>query len=399
MNRRIYLDYAAATPVRKEVLAVMRPYFAENFGNPSSLYEEGTKARIAIDRSRRHIGRLIGASQPDEIVFTSGGTESCNLAILGVARANQDQGKHICISKLEHHSVLAPTIHLTNKEGFKHSEIDPDSDGIISPDSVRSAIREDTILVSVIYANNEIGVISPISEIAKVVQRVRKERTKSANKTPVYLHTDACQAAGYLDINVQKLGTDLMTLNSNKIYGSKGVGVLFVRSGTNIEPLMYGGAQEHGLRSGTENVANIVGFAKALSLAQEEKAHEVQRLANLSNYLWQSLKVKIPEIILNGDAKKRLPNNINITIPGIDSEALLYYLDEHGISASTGSACDSREGDSSHVLEAIGRTKDEVRGSIRFSLGRSTKKADIDYLLNILPVVIEKLSLISIHAM
>jgi cysteine desulfurase len=388
MQKEIYLDYAATTPLDTKVKASMLPYLGSAFGNPSALYKKGREAKQAVESSRKSIAGLIG-SRPEEIIFTAGGTESNNLAIFGILRAALGQSKkkfpHIITTSIEHASVLEPIKSLQG-EGFLASLVKVDSEGIVSPENIKKQIRPETVLVSVMYANNEIGSIQPIAEIGKLIRQENQKR--AAKKLPIiYFHTDACQAAGLLDINVQKLGVDLMTINGSKIYGPKQSGFLFVRNGLNIKPLMYGGGQEKALRSGTENVANIVGFSTALKLAQENKLKESKRLVALRDYFFEKLNKNISEISLNGPglkSAKRLANNLNISVMGVEGEALLLYLDAQGVYVSTGSSCDSSSGQESHVLRAIGLNAKMSESAIRITLGKITNKKDIDYALQVL---------------
>ncbi|MFC1656736.1 cysteine desulfurase family protein [Patescibacteria group bacterium] len=394
MKKRIYLDHAATTPVRSEVTKAMQEYFASNFGNPSGLYLEARDAKLILDRSRKDVARLIGARKPSEVIFVGGGTESCNLAIKGIARANKIKDSHLLVSKIEHYAVLCPTRYLREKEGFKTTYIKPDREGIVQPEDIKKLITDKTILISIMYANNEIGTINPISEIAKIIKKIKAQRSKAGNNTPLYFHTDACQAAGYLDINVGHLGVDLMTLNGSKIYGPKGVGILYIKEGTLIQPVIQGGGQEKDIRSGTENIPSIVGFAKALSLTQSERNKESQRLIKLRNYFINEL-LKFPKTCLNGHAKKRLPNNVNISVLDIEGESILLYLDEKGVAISTGSACHAHDLEPSHVIRGIGRSQDAAHGSLRFTMGKSTTKKDLDYVLKVLPNIISKLRTMS----
>lgn len=379
---RIYLDHAATTYMDPKVRESMKPYWEENFGNPSSIYEEGREAKRAISNARLKVAEVLNA-RPDEIIFTSGGTESDNIAILGLARSYKNKGNHIITSKIEHHAVLDSCKKL-EKEGFEISYIDVDKDGILDLKQFKSALKYETILVSIMYANNEIGSIQPIKEIAKIIRNHK-----------AILHTDAVQAPSYLDLNVLKLGVDLMTLNGSKIYGPKGVGLLYKKRGSKIEPLVYGGGQEAGLRSGTENVAGIVGFAKAIELAQKDKEKESERLIKLRDYFIEEILKTLPKSQLNGSQKDRLPNNVNISIMGIEGEAMVLYLDAKGVACSTGSACTSDILEPSHVIKAIKTPDDYAHGSLRFTMGKKTTKADIDYLLKVLPEVINKLKSIS----
>jgi len=313
------------------------------------------------------------------------------LAVLGVARANFTHGKHVIVSAIEHHAVLEAALFLEKKEGFSVTYLKPDRDGIVTAKQVRESLRPETTLVSVMYANNEIGTIQPIAEIGNAIQ---KYRAQQKTVFPVF-HTDACQAAGYLDINVEKLHVDLLTLNGNKIYGPKGTGLLYIKRGIKIQPLQFGGAQERGLRPGTENVGGIVGLAEALKITQTEKEKEAARLAKLRDFFISELLSKLPKVRLNGLSTKRLPNNVNVSCMDVEGEALLLYLDAAGIYASTGSACASASLDPSHVILALGLPYEVSHGSLRFSLGRSTTKKDIQTVLKILPPLVEKLRAIS----
>ncbi len=380
--RKVYLDNAATTQLDPRVFEKMKPFFNEIYGNPSSIYEKAQEARNALDNARIMIARIIGSS-PEEIIFTSGGTESDNLAILGVSRAKKKKGNHIITSAIEHHAVLNPCEEL-EKGGFEVTYIPVEKNGIVDPAKVKEAMRKDTILVSIMYANNEIGTIQPIAKIGR-----------ACKKKGIPFHTDACQAAGALDLNVDKLHLDLMTINGSKIYGPKGVGMLYVRSGTPLKPIMYGGEQEKRIRPGTENVAAIVGMAHALYLAQREREKENKRLIGLRDKLIQGIEDRIPKVRLNGDAENRLPNNVNMSILDIEGEALLLRLDMAGIAASSGSACTSGSLDPSHVILALGLPYEIAHGSLRFSLGKNTTDEDIDYVLEKLPKIVKDLRAIS----
>ena len=433
-QKRIYLDHAATTAVDPRVARAMEHYWNLEYGNPGSLYEEGRHAREAVQMSRETISGLIGA-KPEEIIFTAGGTESDNLAIFGVARASapparptpamprreplrpasperkrgergegppsQDAsaGKHIITTKFEHHAVLHPCQEL-EREGFEVTYLEVGTEGIVNPENVRAALRPDTILVSIMYANNEIGTIQPIAEIGKIIKEFREEKRKSSSPpSPTsnlpYFHTDACQAAGYLDLNVERLGVDLMTVNGSKLYGPKGIGYLYKRTGVKIKPLIIGGGQEMRLRSGTENVPLIVGMAKAFEIAQSEREEESRRLVPLRDYFVAEIISRIPKVVLNGHPEKRLPNNVNVSILDIEGEALILYLDAYGISCSTGSACTSESLDPSHVILALGKPYEFAHSSMRFTLGRSTTKEALDYVLGTLPKVVEFLRVVS----
>ncbi len=382
-KRTIYLDHAAGTPVRIEVMAAMKPYFSARYGNPSALYGEGVVAHEALETARATIARIIHA-QPENLIFTGGGTESCNLAVLGTARRHSAQGKHIITTAIEHHAVLN-SCQALEREGFEVTYLTPDSEGRISVEEVRAALRPNTILVSVMMANNEIGTIEPVAEIGKMLVRERKE---NATAYP-YFHTDACQAAGYLPLDVEKLHVDLMTVNAGKMYGPKGVGLLYVRAGIELEPLMYGGGQEMHRRSGTENVPGIVGFARAFELADREAARETKRVTTLASFFVKELQKRF-SVTVNGPAvgSERLPNNINVSFPHIEAETLLLYLDRYGIMAATGSACTARAVDTSHVLRAIGLSPDAAKGSVRFTLGRESKRNDVNYVIAVLKKVL-----------
>lgn len=385
----IYLDHAATTPLDVRVQEAMKPYLQERYGNPSSFHSTGKLVKDDLDQARSKIAKLIGA-RTSEVIFTSGGTESDNLALLGFARKNQNKGKHIITTRIEHHAVLHTTKQL-EKEGFEVTCLGVDQDGLIDSKQVVAAIRPETILISIIYANNEIGVIQPISEIGNIIEKYRRD---NQSEYPV-LHTDACQAAGALEIDVQKIHVDMMTLNGSKIYGPKGVGLLYKRRELKIEPLMYGGGQESGFRSGTENIAGIIGLTKALEMALDEQKKESDRLVKLRDRLIVGIKDKILKVRLNGHATKRLPNNVNMSIGDVEGEALLLYLDAQGIYCSTGSACTSTSLDPSHVLLALGLPAEVAHSSLRLTLGRSTTEKDVDYVLEVLPGIVEKLRKIS----
>ncbi|HLD18014.1 MAG TPA: aminotransferase class V-fold PLP-dependent enzyme [Patescibacteria group bacterium] len=387
-HRPLYLDHAATTPLDPRVFEAMQPYFMEIYGNPSSFHTPGKRAKDAMDESRSKIANIL-ACQPEEILFSSGGTESDNLAILGFARANQEHGKHIVTTTIEHHAVLEAVTYLERKEGFRVTRVPVDKDGVINSTDVLAAIQPDTILVSVMLANNEIGTIQPVSEIGNAL---RKQR--GSGLYPV-LHTDACQAAGALSLDVEKLHVDLLTLNGSKIYGPKGIGALYLKKGLKIRPLQFGGSQERGLRPGTENVAAIIGLGTALEIAQQEIRKENARLIPLRDKLLQGILEHIPKTRHNGHPTKRLPNNVNISFLDLEGEALLLYLDAQGIFASTGSACASASLDPSHVILALGVPFEVAHGSIRFTLGRSTTEMDIDRVLEILPPLVEKLRSLS----
>ncbi len=387
----IYLDYAATTPVDPQVLKAMAPFFNEKYGNPSSLYKQGRESKIAIDQARLKIASLIGV-RPGEIIFTAGGTESVNLAILGsVNILNGIKDKHIITSAIEHHSVLR-CCEFLKQAGADVTFVPVNSQGVINLDELQKSITPKTVLISVMYANNEIGSIQPIVQIGKMLKKINLQRIQ--NKLPkIYFHTDACQATGYLDINPDHLGVDLMSVNASKIYGPKQIGFLYVRSGVKLNPIIYGGGQEKDLRSGTENVPGIVGLAKALEISVKEQSFEIKRIGHLQKYLWDKLSKKIARIKLNGTYlnKNRLPNNLNIKINGIEGESLMIYLDSYNVAVSTGSACATSSTDPSHVLLALGLTNNDAQSSIRISLGKYTIKKDLDYLIKIFPGIVNSL--------
>jgi len=407
--REVYLDHAATTYLDPRVKEAMAPYWEMKFGNPSSLYRAGRRAKEALDNARETVARILNC-RPEELIFTGGGTEAINLAIFGIAHQNslyrteygttctvlstvQPRG-HLITSKIEHHAVLH-SMEALQKEGFETTYLDVDEFGLVDPEKLKAAIKPDTILVSIMYANNEIGTIEPIAEIGKIIKEIREERKKTGNDTSLFFNTDACQAAGALEMDLQKLGVDLLAMNGSKIYGPKGVGCLFVRRGIRLQPLIYGGGQENNLRSGTENVPGIVGFAKALEISHEEKEKENARLIELRDYFTNRLLTEIPKTVLNGHLTKRLPNNINVSVLDIEGEAVILYLDEKGVSISTGSACTSITLDPSHVILAIGRPYEYAHGSLRFTLGKRTTKEDLDYVMEVFPAIVEKLRKIS----
>ncbi len=386
--KRIYLDYAATTPVRKEVLKVMQPYFVEEFGNANSLHSYGVIARNAIEQARSKIAELLNA-KPNEIIFVGSGTEANNTAIKCYALANRQKGKHILISAIEHKSVLNAARWLTNY-GFKVEFVGVDSNGIVKLDELESKLKRDTILVSVMTVNNEIGTIQPIKEIAKL-----------CNEHNIVFHTDAVQALGKMHIDVEKMNIGMLSGSAHKVYAPKGVGLLYKRSDVKIEPLLHGGGHEFGLRSSTENTPGIVGFAKALELAYAELNSESRRQCKLRDKIINEvLSYNLIDVRLNGiwkqhSWKERIFNNVNFSFKGIEGEALVLLLDQYGIACSTGSACSEKTLKPSHVLLAIGLSPELAHGSLRITLGNYTSKKDIDYLLAVLPEVIKKLKQLS----
>jgi cysteine desulfurase len=364
----IYLDYAAAAPLDEQVLAAMRPYFSQDFYNPSAAYLAAKHVRRQLEAARASVAGVLGA-RPSEVVFTAGGTEANNLAIHGVMRAHS--GKKVIVSAIEHESVLAAA------QVYDCAEAPVHADGLVGIKALERLIDDDTVLVSVMYANNEVGTIQPVREIAALVHTVLAARRIAGNPLPLYTHADAAQAANYLDLHVSRLGVDLMSLNGGKIYGPKQSGVLWVRSGIELKPLIYGGGQERGLRSGTENVAGAIGFSTALTIAQGMKGEESRRLQQLQQLFFDLLAKKIPVAVINGSRKKRLPNNVHITLQGTDNERILMGLDEEGIMAAAGSACSASNEEPSHVLRAMGISPADAQSSLRFTMGRGTTEAHI----------------------
>jgi len=386
---KIYLDFAATTPLSQGVLKVMKKYLSREFGNPSSLHYFGQRAKMAVESAREKVAEFLNC-HPFEIVFTGSATEANNLAILGVvekARALGQKHLHVITTKIEHHAVLYPCAWL-EKKGVKVTYLSPDKEGRISPEDVVRNLTENTVLVSVMYANNEVGTVQPISEIGKILKE------KKNKKGYPFFHTDAVQAVNYLDCDVQKLHVDLLTLSGHKIYGPKGIGALFVREGTLLEPLILGGGQERGMRSGTENVAGIVGLTEAIEEVKKHKK-DSKKLQELRDYLIREILRTIKEARLNGSWKYRLPNNVNVSIPGVEGESLVIALDNEGFAVSTGSACSSKSLEPSHVLLALGLTPKEAHGSLRITLGRGTTKQDLKRFVKTLSKVVERLKKVS----
>ena len=380
--RRIYLDYAATTPTHPEVVKTMLPYFSEVSGNPSSIYSYGQEAKGAIEEARGKVADFIRA-QSEEIVFTSGGTEADNFAIKGIAYANELKGNHIITSSIEHHAVIE-TCKFLERRGFRVTYLPVDEYGLVDPDDVRRAITSKTILISVMHANNEIGTIEPIAEIGRI-----------AREAGIYFHTDAVQAVGHIPVNADELGAALLSMSAHKLYGPKGVGALYIRKGTKLIPFMHGGEQERRRRASTENVPGIVGFGKAVELAQQEMSEEAGRLAYLRDQLIKGLLEQIDHTRLNGHPLNRLPNNVNISVDFVEGESMLLNLDLEGICASTGSACSSSSLEPSHVLLALGLSPEQAHGSLRFSLGKWTTKEEIGRVLKVLPKIVAKLRAMS----
>ncbi len=377
----IYFDYAAATPMDKRVIAAMAPYFAERFHNPSATYLAAKEVAKDIENARASVARWLGA-RPAEIVFTAGGTEANNLAIHGV------MGKfpkgNMVVSAIEHDSVLEPA------HNYEHKIAPVTPEGFVDVAALEGLIDHRTVLVSVMYANNEIGTIQPIRQVAQIIGEIRQQRRREGNNTPLFLHTDACQAAAYLDLHNARLGIDLMTVNGGKIYGPKQSGALFVKTGTPLMAVLQGGGQERGLRSGTENVAATIGFAEALNLAQANRREEAKRLTGLQQLLIRLLNEKVASAKVNGSLKHRLPGNVHITFLNEDNERLLMLLDEHGIQCAAGSACSADSGEPSHVLKAIGLSDKEAQASLRFTMGSQTREQDIKTLVDTLTSILHK---------
>ena len=376
--RRIYLDYAATTPTDPEVVKAMSPYFTDKFGNPSSIHSFGQECKAVIEKDRETIGSLLGAKQ-EEIIFTSGGTESNNFAIKGIAYANSPRGNHIITSSIEHHAVIEPCKFL-EKNGFEVTSLPVDKDGLVNPEDVKRAITDKTILISIMHANNEIGTIEPIAEIGRI-----------AKEKEICFHTDAVQSFGHLPISVDEFNVDLLSISAHKLYGPKGVGALYVRKGTRMVSFMHGGEQERRRRASTENVPGIVGFGKAAETAKTSMDEEAKKLTILRDKLINDIFEKIEKVRLNGHPTRRLPNNINVSIEFVEGESMLLSLDMEGIAASTGSACSSSTLEPSHVLLALGLSPELAHGSLRLTLGRYTKEEEIDHVLEILPSIVDKL--------
>ena len=377
MTQRIYLDHAATTPLRPEVRAAMEPYLsADGFGNPSSLHADGQRAKRALDAARDTLACALGA-QFSEITFTSGGTEADNAALVGVMLA-RGRGSHLITTQIEHEAVIE-TAHFLEKLGFSVTYLPVDEQGRVAPRSVADALTDRTALVSVMHANNEVGTVQPLREIADLV-----------HAHGAYLHTDAVQTFSQLPVNVHDLGVDLLSVSAHKIYGPKGVGALYVRSGIPIEPLLHGGGQERERRAGTENVPAIAGFGEAVRLLLPEREAVAARLTLLRDTFLAALRQRIPSMVLNGHPAERLPNNINLSFPGLDAETLLLTLDRAGISASSGSACTSGSIEPSHVLTAMGLPDDRVNSAIRLTLGRDTTRAEVDRAVDILAGIVTR---------
>jgi cysteine desulfurase len=372
------MDYAATTPMHADVVQAMIPYMSGMFGNPSSGHSFGQEARAAVEDARAQVALLLGAGS-DEIVFTSGGTESDNLAVKGVAYANRDKGNHIITTLVEHLAVLEPCRFLQT-QGFDVTYLPVDKYGLVDPDAVEKAITDKTILISVMYANNEVGTVEPVIGIGKI-----------AKSKGIYFHTDAVQAVGHVLLNVDELNVDLLSISAHKLSGPKGVGALYVREGTKITSFLHGGEQEHMRRASTENVTGIVGLGKAAEIARGEIVAEMKRIVKLRDRLIKELFDRVDHVRLNGHPKKRLPNNINVSFDNAEGQTVASHLDMAGVAVSTASACQAGHKGPSHVLTAMGYTEEEARNSIRLSLGRESTADDIDYVMEVLPPIIKKL--------
>lgn len=375
MKQPIYMDYAAATPVSPNVLSVMMPYFSEKFYNPSSLYLGAKDVAKDIADARARIANHFGA-RPAEVIFTAGGTEANNLAIHGVMGRYPDA--NVVVSAIEHESVLGPA------HQYECREAGVLADGRIDIEALGSRIDDKTVLVSVMYANNEIGTIQPVKQVTALIEKMRKRRKDEGNNRPLYLHTDACQATLYLDLHTSRLGVDMMSINGGKMYGPKQSGALYVRSTVRLTPQLRGGGQEMGVRSGTENVPGIIGLAAALDEAQTHRIEESRRLQGLQDVFFRELRAKLPQAYVNGSLKYRLPNNVHITVPGTDNERLIMALDEAGVQAAAGSACSASNDEPSHVLKAIGLSDVLAQSSLRFTMGGQTEESHIRATVDIL---------------
>lgn len=378
MKKTVYLDHASATPLDKRVLANMQPFFSEKFYNPSAIYSAGKEVKQDILKAKQLIAKHLGV-QHSELVMTSGGTEANNLAVSGVMDSYPD--KKVLISAIEHESIIRPV------EKYNHGFIPVNNLGFIDLENFNK-IDDDVVLISVMLANNEIGTVQPIRELSLKIKEVLSDRRARRIETPLYLHTDACQAPSYLDVHAHRLGVDMMTLNGGKIYGPKQSGLLYVSSKVRLKPQILGGGQQRGLRSGTENIPGIIGFATALDMAANSRHKEVVRLADLQKYFIENLEKISNKITITGSLKKRLPNNIHIVVNGADNERLLFQLDDAGVQAAAGSACSASSDEPSHVLKAIGLHDEQSRSSLRFTLGRSTKREDIEYTIETLKKIL-----------
>lgn len=378
----VYMDHNATTPVDSEVLEVMHPYFAQNFYNPSSIYSRAQEVREKVEEARNKVAMLLNA-EPAEIIFTSGGTEANNQAIIGGARANMKKGKHVITSAIEHHAVLDTCLRL-EEEGFEVTVLPVDEYGIVNPESLKNAIRPETVLVSIMYANNEVGTVQDIKTLAHI-----------AHQNGSLFHTDAVQAVGKIKVDVKELGVDMLSISAHKFYGPKGIGCLYVKKGVKVESLLTGGGQENRMRAGTENTPGIIGLGKAAELIMKRREDMERRIKELEEILRKGIKEKIPDVIFTGHPQNRVPGCVSVCFKYIEGESMLLLLDQQGIMASSGSACSSKSLKASHVLLAMGIPHEIAHGSLRLSLGKDTKKEDIEHVLAVLPKVVEKLRAMS----
>lgn len=374
-RRLVYLDHAAATPVDPGVMKAMQPFFSDKFYNPAASYEQARECRAAIEEAKAKIARLMGV-KPAELVLTSGGTEANNLAVWGIM--SQFPDKKVLVSSIEHESVLEPA------RRWHCQELAVDPTGVLDIEKAIQKIDDDTVMISVMLANNEVGALQPVRSLAQKIEALRHDRLKRKIKTPLFFHTDGAQAPLHLDIHAHRLGVDMMSVNGGKIYGPKQSGALYVRAGLTLKPIIVGGGQQRGIRSGTESPAAAVGLAEALEVASQKRPSETKRLGELQKYFCARLASEFPASIINGPLKKRLPNNVHVTFPGVDNERTLYKLDSQGVLAAAGSACSAASVEPSHVLKAMGLSESHARSSLRLTMGRATTKADIDYAIRAL---------------
>lgn len=393
-KRTVYLDHNATSPLSQEAFDAMKPFFGEIYGNASSIHFFGQKAKKALEDAREKISSLLNAAAPQEIIFTGGGTESDNLALQGVALACRGTGNHIILSSIEHPAVLKTCEYLKSTKNFDITYLPVDSYGLVNPEDVQRSITPETILISIMHANNEVGAIEPIDETGALIEN-ENNRRHSLGQGRIFFHTDAVQSAGKITLDVQKLRVDLLSISAHKFYGPKGVGALYIKKGTPVEPLFYGGHHERNVRPGTENIAAIAGMARALELAQEEQPREQARILALRQKLEQGIINKIPHVTINGHSDRRLAGTLNVAFKFIEGEGLVLMLDLEGIAVSSGSACASGSPEPSHVLKAMNVDPEFIQGALRFSLGRHNSEEDIDYVLDILQKSVARLREIS----